>query len=611
MSHNQACSRPGVRRTAPIVLSATRKIAPPFRYCPHLRWIVDAHTGEPIQVPCGRPRCSLECRDRWARKMAACLRQSFQELPPTHEVRVTVLAGISDGELSKAISRFLRRLCYRLRKPGLRCQYFAINEWSEGQRHVHILLRVDADVTRPLVREFWEKTLPRMRFTCHCERVRNPTGIANYIVKHLQDDSKKEPAPETFTSRLYSYSRRFFTRPVAALWKQQLRDWYPESEPTNSKETIMAFEQQNPITAEVRQASPATRGTKYRIGDKEYTILFPDLLRPLTESERLRLRASILEIGIKQPLCIDEDGGVIDGGHRLIVAEELRLAEIPTLVEPGLSVDEKRALALALNVDRRHLSREEQAAARQERIEKVVELRQERMSTRSIAEQVGVSQKQVRDDLKEAQVSTPTHLIGQDGKIYTSPKPTIFCRNCRIFGAKENCKECKRFRAERGSSTASDKQSRQPKREPGDDTQDNRFLVTMHRCRDQLLKKAAEMFSLLEVSKHSIDTLVAKITDPMDFFSKLAHAKERPAPPPRPAKCEYCGADILWVKTEKGKNMKLNREPGGGSFDIINNVAVSVEWTEENGRSLYRNHFLSCRGPSEDVTEEGEAEAVK
>ena len=49
-----------------------------------------------------------------------------------------------------------------------------------------------------------------------------------------------------------------------------------------------------------------------------FTILFPDLLRPLTERELIDLRKSIRRRGVAVPIIVDEeDGGVIDGGNRL------------------------------------------------------------------------------------------------------------------------------------------------------------------------------------------------------------------------------------------------------------------------------------------------------
>jgi len=51
------------------------------------------------------------------------------------------------------------------------------------------------------------------------------------VVKHLNDASKKELPPSIFKGRIYSYSRHFLTGPVAALWEEQLREWYPAGFP--------------------------------------------------------------------------------------------------------------------------------------------------------------------------------------------------------------------------------------------------------------------------------------------------------------------------------------------------------------------------------------------
>jgi len=223
--HTQLSNR--VRKTPPYHLAITRKTPPPSRYCQRPRQTCHALTNQPIFIPCGRPRCSHECRDQWARKLSACLQRSFRDLGPTHEIRVTVLAVICDRRLSLAVSRFLRRLKYALGRVRSGCEYFVVNEWSEGSRHIHILVRVVADLAREMVRFLWAKTLPGIQFHCHCAVVRSPAAIARYIVKHLKDDSKKELAPLTFKGRIYTYSRNFFTRPVADLWKEQLEEWYP------------------------------------------------------------------------------------------------------------------------------------------------------------------------------------------------------------------------------------------------------------------------------------------------------------------------------------------------------------------------------------------------
>ena len=73
--------------------------------------------------------------------MSAALRRSFGALPPTHFVRVTALDLVSAGELTRCVGRFLRRLRWR------GCEYFALNEWQEGRRHHHALVRTEGDLT--------------------------------------------------------------------------------------------------------------------------------------------------------------------------------------------------------------------------------------------------------------------------------------------------------------------------------------------------------------------------------------------------------------------------------------------------------------------------------
>jgi hypothetical protein len=141
-------------------------------------------------------------------------------------MRITAFGVISYRELSLAMTRFLRRLRYRLERLGSGLEYFALHEWSEGHQHTHILVRIDADVTREMIRPMWAKTLPGVYFTCHCEPVRSAVAIANYVVKNLKDASKTELPPQSYRGRIYTYSMAFFTKRVATLWEEQIQEWY-------------------------------------------------------------------------------------------------------------------------------------------------------------------------------------------------------------------------------------------------------------------------------------------------------------------------------------------------------------------------------------------------
>ncbi len=165
------------------------------------------------------------------------------------------------------------------------------------------------------------------------------------------------------------------------------------------------------------------------IGRKTYTILFPNLLRPLKAREETALRISIRKWGVRVPIVTDEYDGVIDGGNRLRIAAELGLKEIPVRVQKGLFLKDKEELALMLNDARRHLNASERKALAKQRKETVAEARANGESTRSIAEREGVSQKQVRLDSQRSgeEFSSPDHAApatvnGRDGKEYPAQR---------------------------------------------------------------------------------------------------------------------------------------------------------------------------------------------
>jgi N6-adenosine-specific RNA methylase IME4 len=154
------------------------------------------------------------------------------------------------------------------------------------------------------------------------------------------------------------------------------------------------------------------------VGGQEFRLLFPDLLRPLTGQERADLRDSIAERGVVVPVIVDESLGVIDGIHRLTVAESLGLSYVPIEIRPMLSDEEKRALAESLNLDRRHLAADERQSLS-------ARLRQQGMSYRAIGERLGVAPNTVRADVREAGVQNctpeqPATVTGRDGKSYAS-----------------------------------------------------------------------------------------------------------------------------------------------------------------------------------------------
>jgi hypothetical protein len=102
-----------------------------------------------------------------------------------------------------------------------------MNEWREGHRHVHIVVRAGDEIQPNLVSDLWAKVHPgpKSSRSCYCRHVQNPAGLARYLVKNIKDAAKKEVAPKSYGGRVMTYSRGFLTRPMEVLWREELNDW--------------------------------------------------------------------------------------------------------------------------------------------------------------------------------------------------------------------------------------------------------------------------------------------------------------------------------------------------------------------------------------------------
>ena len=79
------------------------------------------------------------------------------------------------------------------------------------------------------------------------------------------------------------------------------------------------------------------------------------LLPRLRDGELDELRSSIERFGVKVPVHIDENGDILDGHHRVMIADSLGIP-YPTIQVFSLSDAEKRILSAELNVARRQLT---------------------------------------------------------------------------------------------------------------------------------------------------------------------------------------------------------------------------------------------------------------
>lgn len=154
--------------------------------------------------------------------------------------------------------------------------------------------------------------------------------------------------------------------------------------------------------------------------DAQYQLL-PDL----TDEEYQALKADIEARGVQVPVERDETGAVLDGHHRIRACEELGITDYPTIIRTGMNEDQKREHVLALNLDRRHLTRDQ-------RKDLVGKLRADGWSLPRIAERLHVSLGTTHADAQAFNSESvdgadpPAKVTGADGKQYpaTRPKPT-------------------------------------------------------------------------------------------------------------------------------------------------------------------------------------------
>jgi ribonuclease HII len=135
----------------------------------------------------------------------------------------------------------------------------------------------------------------------------------------------------------------------------------------------------------------------------------------LSEAEYAGLKADIAERGVLVPVERDENGDLLDGYHRAQICEELGITDIPTIIRPGLTEQEKRDHARALNLHRRHLNSEQK---RQTIASQLLETPER--SNRQIAETLNVDDKTVgavrRQMEATAEIPQLSRTVGMDGK---------------------------------------------------------------------------------------------------------------------------------------------------------------------------------------------------
>ena len=158
-------------------------------------------------------------------------------------------------------------------------------------------------------------------------------------------------------------------------------------------------------------------------GRTYYLKVYGRAVRPLTDREYADLRESILaKRRIEVPVIVDPKGNVVDGKHRLIIAAELGLEEVPIIVLEGERPEVLHRLAEDLNACRRQFTRQQIAELMRQRQERARAMRAAGMSYRQIAEKEQVSPAMIQKDLGAAAAEAAT-VVGKDGREQPARKP--------------------------------------------------------------------------------------------------------------------------------------------------------------------------------------------
>jgi hypothetical protein len=209
---------PKVSSSSPQELSPAVQVPPPpvlsprllSNVCTHPFHRMDHFAGHSKRMICGRWRCSIECAKRYMSILRSRLHLTLRTHPAQIALRLTVSSAVASRVVSALFSTF-----FRILRAKVKCEYFAINEWASGHRHLHGMIRSDEEISRELVAKIWSSVLDNNVGSQHSDRIRDQVRYAKYVTKMMV-----VPPPQ-FKGKLHSYSRGFFTDAITQRMKEK------------------------------------------------------------------------------------------------------------------------------------------------------------------------------------------------------------------------------------------------------------------------------------------------------------------------------------------------------------------------------------------------------
>jgi hypothetical protein len=189
-------------------------------------YLINRITGEKIAINCKSWRCPVH-KKNWLQKWRAVCSWQLEQKPVDRLATLTTAERCNPADL--ALAR--QYLFADLRSFYGSIEYFAVLEFTTKTRlpHLHLLL-YGCYIEQAHLSGLWFKathfTGIKPAYIVYVEKPRSQNGSALYALKYaINPDKDNQDIPEDWRGRKVTYSDNFFSKPVAAIWKELLTQW--------------------------------------------------------------------------------------------------------------------------------------------------------------------------------------------------------------------------------------------------------------------------------------------------------------------------------------------------------------------------------------------------
>jgi len=207
---------------------------------------VNLQTGEQFDLNCRSHRCEKHNR-QWCNRWGA----TIGEVLPNYHSHLLVNLTTATLEKPEIIKKAMETFMKNFRKLFGETEYVKVAEFNVGQTqaHYHLLFGSNEWIIPPMP-EGWKSKLswpPSLwEAICYewwwamkqagskypptvawCQPPMDGQKAARYAVGYITSEKKEaEKLPDSYKGRKLTYSKRFFNKPAAAIWRDLLIEWY-------------------------------------------------------------------------------------------------------------------------------------------------------------------------------------------------------------------------------------------------------------------------------------------------------------------------------------------------------------------------------------------------